>query len=175
MVHQSNVYFEQCHGADYDPDLPPELRRACWAAWLEHYQIGQPPHRIAHAQKRIAALDAGEPVAPLPGLTTASVDATYTAAFFSTSVDVDNPADDQAVQNVETLRLSGVLETETPPPPTAPNPQSTQVRSPPNADGPCSSVCEPAWNRCMLNCEGRDRSCDGACEAEHRVCMRGCF
>ena len=71
MVHQSTEYFERCHAADLDPARSPIERRACWAAWLEHYARYQSSDRAGYARTRLAALDRGETLAQLsdPGAT----------------------------------------------------------------------------------------------------------
>lgn len=83
MVHQSNAYFERCHAADFDTAVRPEVRRQCWARWLQHYTSGQPPDRVDYARHRLAALEDGESIEPLPGMRRVTVGSSYTASFFA--------------------------------------------------------------------------------------------
>lgn len=92
MVHQSNAYFEQCHGADFDPTVTAELRRQCWARWLQHYTYGQPPDRVEYARARVAAIEDGETIEPLPGMRRAAVDDSYRASFLTARPDRPVPA-----------------------------------------------------------------------------------
>jgi hypothetical protein len=81
MVYQSNAYFERCHTADFDPEVSVEKRRKCWAKWLEHYTVGQPPERVQYARQRLHALERGETMDPLPGL--GPVGTSYRASFLT--------------------------------------------------------------------------------------------
>lgn len=56
-VHRSEVYFERCYAADFDARVPIEERRACWQAWMAHWQVGQPPDRIDYVRERLLRLD----------------------------------------------------------------------------------------------------------------------
>lgn len=51
------MYFERCFAADFDPSVPVEERRACWQAWLAHYQNWQPPDRVDYVRERLLQLD----------------------------------------------------------------------------------------------------------------------
>jgi len=68
MVHDGDVYFERCYGADFDARYPQAQKEACWQAWLAHYTKHQPAHRVDYALRRIEALQNGEPAPELPGL-----------------------------------------------------------------------------------------------------------
>ena len=158
MVHQSNAYFERCHAADFDATVRQDLRRECWARWLEHYTPGQPPDRVEYAQHRLGALDDGERIEPLPGMRATALGSSHTASFLTTTSDGDT-----APTTAETAEEPGI---ETP----------VVVRPPPpTAIGPCADVCAPRWDQCIAQCDNRANGCTEACEHEHRTCMRGCF
>ena len=78
MLHQSEAYYERCHAADLDPARSTEDRLRCWTAWVEHYQVGMPPERVSHARRRLAALNDGIALDPLPDVTPS-----YTATFMA--------------------------------------------------------------------------------------------
>ena len=146
MVHQSNTYFEHCHAADLDPERTMDERKQCWGAWLEHYADSQPPERRAYASERIAAIERGEAIHPLPDVTT------YRAAFLSSDgeeVEPENPDPAQLPRDVE---------------PTA------TISS-----DPCINVCTPRLTACLDQCGARGQDCLTACRAEHNVCLRGCY
>jgi len=203
MVHQSNAYFEQCHAADFDSTVTPELRRQCWARWLQHYTYGQPPDRVEYARARIAALEDGEEIEPLPGMSRAAVDGSYTASFFTPTAAVEHPEDDrpepepgaegdgpqadtsEAAAGDEAAGATAVAEeAETDPaartavwerPGRRVIQPQREFPEPPNTQGACARVCTPRWNVCIRRCDDRPESCREACETEHRTCMRGCF
>lgn len=78
MLHQSEAYYERCHAADLDPARSTEDRLRCWTAWVEHYRTGMPPERVSHARRRLAALNDGVALEPLPDVTPS-----YTATFMA--------------------------------------------------------------------------------------------
>ncbi len=164
MVHQSNAYFERCHAADFDPTVRPELRRECWARWLQHYTQGQPPDRVDYARGRVAALEDGEDIAPLPGMQRTALGSSYTASFLT--------MEEQAQSEAETSDPEVELPADTQ---EALEPAVAEIPAPPDVTGGCAPVCTPRWNDCMSQCDGRAASCREACETEHRTCMRGCY
>ncbi|MBN8616387.1 MAG: hypothetical protein J0L92_37725, partial [Deltaproteobacteria bacterium] len=56
-MEQANVYFERCHAADRDPRRDDLERRACWQAWRDHYEVGQPDDRLDYVRERLVMLD----------------------------------------------------------------------------------------------------------------------
>lgn len=199
MVHQSNAYFERCHAADFDTTVRPELRRQCWARWLQHYTKGQPPDRVDYARHRLAALEDGESIDPLPGMRRVAVGSSYTASYLALEGDGEEPAveDAPAVEGEQTTVggeaapegpavLDGAeptvelpaatQEALTPRPVPRPTPRRVQeLPAPPSSAGACASVCTPRWNECMTRCADHPQSCREACVTEHRTCMRGCY
>jgi len=160
MVHQSNAYFERCHGADFNAQITPAAKRQCWGLWLRYYADEQSPDRVAYARDRFAALGRGEIMIGLPGVPTSAVDTAYTSSFLTVSeVDTTTDATD----------ATG---------PAGPDPSSTDHHrriTPPIANGPCAGVCGPRLEACVARCEGRERSCQAACDIEQRTCARGCY
>jgi hypothetical protein len=59
-VYESDVRFEHCMALDSQPDLQPEIKRACWTEWIASYTYGQTRDRVIHAQQRLTALGGGE-------------------------------------------------------------------------------------------------------------------
>lgn len=173
MVHQSNAYFERCHGADFDPTVRPDLRRQCWARWLQHYTYGQPPDRIEYARNRLAALEDGETIAPLPGLARTAVGTSFSASFLTTSA----RSDDAAATSGDAVpaELSDDQQREATVGDVPPVEPPEELPPPPNVTGACAGVCTPRWNECVRRCDHRVEGCREACETEHRTCMRGCY
>lgn len=58
-LQRGDVYFERCYSADRDPLVPAGERRACWQAWLDHYQQDQPPERLFYVRERLLMLRPG--------------------------------------------------------------------------------------------------------------------
>lgn len=199
MVHQSDTYFEHCHGADLDPRLRVEQKHACWSAWLDHYAEGQAPDRVRYAEERCAALAAGEQLPPLPGTSAAvsytsssltmpdgamsqELDAASDAAPDSTAEPSDDPPVLQETPPA-TVETAGGEEPETsegPDPDVVQPRRYPQVRytppSPPRMnESPCQSVCDPGWEQCIVPCRQRGEACTVACEVEYRSCMNGCY
>lgn len=89
MLHQSEAYYERCHAADLDPARSTEDRLRCWTAWVEHYRVGMPPERVSHARRRLAALNDGIALDPLPDVTPS-----YTATFMALEAESDARVED---------------------------------------------------------------------------------
>lgn len=174
MVHQSHAYFERCHAADFDPRVRPDLRRQCWARWLQHYTYGQPPDRVQYARGRLAALEDGEAIDPLPGLAPTAVGTRYTASFLTTAAHAED-ASATAGGNAAPAGLSTEARVEATVGGVPRVDPAEDLPAPPDVHGACANVCMPRWNDCVVRCDGRARTCREACEAEHRTCMRGCY
>lgn len=205
MVHQSNAYFEQCHAADFDSTVTADMRQRCWSRWLQHYTHGQPPDRVEYARSRVASLEDGEDMEPLPGMQHAAVGGSATASFFPTTTPARRVEARTAVEQAPAEGDGDAIAEDGQEPgaqqDTVAAPDATVVRTPvweeprprhettarrviqpdrelpepPDTLGACAQVCTPRWNDCMSGCEDRPASCREACETEHRTCMRGCF
>jgi hypothetical protein len=152
MVHQSNSYFETCHAADFDPSVRISDKRACWAAWLEHYTDGQPPDRVAYALERLEDLDRGRTLRALPGIRTTMVGTAYTGSTLPSAE--SGPAEVESRHDANGER-----------------PESPSER-PISA---CDRACAPRVERCLSHCRDHANGCRQACEVEERLCSRGCF
>lgn len=64
-VYEGNVRFEHCMALDAQPEVKPQIRRACWHEWIQFYTYGQTRDRVRHAQRRIRQLSGM--VVPLEG------------------------------------------------------------------------------------------------------------
>ncbi len=179
MVHQSNAYFEHCHAADYEASLPVTTKRSCWAAWLEHYRMGQPPERIAYARDRVVALAMGDDVEQLPGMPQGVVGSTYTAAFLTEGgeLSIAQAAAETPIPSVaDGADIDAAASVEVAPSavPVTDNVPATEIAPPTRARGACASYCNPRWDACVRDCAERE-SCERACDVEHRTCVRGCY
>ncbi len=154
MVHQSTTYFEQCHAADLDREMSIPEKRACWDTWLSHYTIGQTPERVMHARARMDALGRGEEMRALPG-----TNAERTAAYLANTQTAEGEA--EATDASEGRR--------------GPPPPSLRRPPPDTSIGPCQSVCNPRWDRCLIRCGDRGERCVTACQVEYRTCRAACF
>jgi hypothetical protein len=170
MVHQNAEYFERCQAADYDPSASMETRHACWSRWLAHYTEGQPTARVRHAHDRLAAIEAGEPPEPLPGVHGLAVDTAHAAAFLTEdgSALPASPPDDPSDEGAP--RDDGAEDAADAPP----EDRAPLRRPPRHRKGPCADICLPEWEQCARGCEGRGDGCLKACEAQHRVCASAC-
>lgn len=199
MLHQSEAYYERCHAADLDPARSTEDRLRCWTAWVEHYRVGMPPERVSHARRRLAALNDGIALDPLP-----DVRPSYTATFMAleaaeapdarpggASTDggvppADTPDTSAAPSTTEASAGSNVATDDSssasPRPiasgrdpsriPPRPRPQAPRAASPTH---PCTPVCQPRWDACVDRAASRGLDGLEACRIEHRVCMNGCI
>ncbi len=48
--------YEQCYGADYNPAVSTDQRRACWSSWLQSHAADETPERIRYAEMRLEQL-----------------------------------------------------------------------------------------------------------------------
>ncbi|HEY5958341.1 MAG TPA: hypothetical protein VIV60_17375 [Polyangiaceae bacterium] len=60
FIYESNIRFEHCYRLDFDEQIAPPHRRACWAEWLSLYSAKQTQDRVEYAQRRIRAIDSGD-------------------------------------------------------------------------------------------------------------------
>lgn len=58
--------YEQCYGADYDPSVTLEARRACWTDWLRDRVETDPPERVRYAEMRLEQLGSDGTTRPIP-------------------------------------------------------------------------------------------------------------
>jgi hypothetical protein len=148
MVHEGNVYFEDCYAGDFNPRVSDGDREACWNAWLAHYTRHQPAHRIDYALHRVESLQAGEPPLALPGI---SVDA------------VAAPIDTQT-EGLATLQGTGK------------GPEVSTVlqqSAVPVAHG-CGAACSDLERVCLEKCQD-NVGCQDGCLRDRAVCMGGCY
>lgn len=66
QAQRSDDAYEQCYGADYNPEVSPERRRTCWTEWLRVYSADEPPERVRYAKMRLAQLGIDGSTRPLP-------------------------------------------------------------------------------------------------------------
>lgn len=86
-MHRSEVYFERCYAADFDPAVPIAQRRACWQGWMAHWQSDQPPDRIDYVRERVLRLDPeSSAIVALATGTTETADAAPDIAAEATTV-----------------------------------------------------------------------------------------
>lgn len=161
-IQQSRVYFERCYAADFDPRVPLVEKQACWAAWQEHYTIGQPEDRTEYASERLDALRHGESVPHLPGLPAAALgprsETQMTASSEETLIPVEEDPATAAVPRRRSRRERH------------PDPV------PRTSNAICAvAACEAEWRGCLDDCPARSAPCETACEIELQACARGCF
>lgn len=163
------MYFERCHAADRDPARSDDERRACWQAWRDHYEVGQPDDRIDYVRERLVMLD------PTNG-----------DAIALASPEVESGV---AVEEVATLDASAPTDSAVaiadPPPAEGPELSDSVADRPPrarrrptaprNRTSACGASCEPAFVDCASECRVADRGCTDACRHIFRQCSRGCF
>lgn len=58
--------YEQCYGADYNPEVTLEQRKECWGNWLQSRVESDPPERIRYAEMRLVQLSVDGSTRPLP-------------------------------------------------------------------------------------------------------------
>jgi len=189
MLHQSEAYYERCHAADLDPARSTEDRLRCWTAWVEHYRVGMPPERVSHARRRLAALNDGIALEPLPDVTP-SYTATFMALEAAEGPDarVEDASEAPSVEPAEadagvaSSTTSATPDESAPSPtepardpsriPPRPRPLAPRAASPTH---PCTPVCQPRWEACVDRATARGLDGLEACRIEQRVCMNGCM
>lgn len=185
-MHRSDMYFERCFAADFDLRISVEERRACWQAWMEHWQRDQSVERVDYVRERIFRMDPAH--SEVVALATGDVESEP-----SMSVLELEPASGQVMsESTMTIASSTELVESTPiapaevvdeppaPPSTiAPAHERRRTRIPPlprTASPHCGEACRPSWTQCSSRCsEGDHRACLRACELELRTCARACF
>jgi hypothetical protein len=150
MVHDGDVYFERCYGADYDARYPAGQKEACWQAWLAHYTKHQPAHRVDYALRRIEALQNGEPAPELPGLGNGGLTQGQLVAEVQ---DID-----AGVSNNGSALL-------------APRTEVADGGGIPNG---CLHYCDEYEAACSSRCQGTSPACFSGCERERAICLHAC-
>ena len=150
MVHQGNIYFEHCYGADFDPQIPAAEKEVCWTTWLAHYTRHQPGHRIDFALRRVEGLQMGEAMPPLPGI---DPNAPKTdPGDWPPSVGSTGPA---------LARMDGE----------EPSQEGDGAEIPHG----CETICQSERDECGRKCaESRDW-CSKLCDREQALCTGGCY
>ena len=151
MVHDGNVYFEHCYGADFEAKVSDANREACWNAWLAHYTRHQPAHRIDYAMRRVEALQAAEPGMSLPGIPNHGA-AEPVSADPAADVTLEGPK-----AGAETATL---LE------------HSADSSGIPHG---CASACTTLEQACDARCHADTEGCHEGCAAERATCLGGCY
>jgi len=150
MVHDGNLYFERCYGADFDRQVDATKREECWQAWLGHYTRHQPAHRVDYAMRRIEALQNGEPMPTLPGLAGASGNQVPVDPGLSTLVGGGAPRLAAVSQDADAGTLSSEI---------------------PNG---CLEACNTFDSQCVSECPSRNVNCRNGCTRERAICLGGC-
>ncbi|MGC4067661.1 MAG: hypothetical protein QM784_24035 [Polyangiaceae bacterium] len=60
FIYEGNIRFEHCYRLDFDPNIAPSHRKACWEDWLQRFPRGQTRDRFEYARRRIDSLAGGE-------------------------------------------------------------------------------------------------------------------
>lgn len=179
LVAASNEYFEYCYAADRDAARSDIERRACWTAWQEHYEIGQPPERIDYAHERLVMLDperrnAIEMATGESGESEAVIEAELAAEPIAADPTVVEPAIVVAETEVvvpEGAEVSSVFGDR--------GPVTARARRSPviptSRSSACADVCAPDFRACALLCNLSDRGCVDACRHRFRQCSHSCF
>lgn len=149
-MHDGDLYFERCYGADFDRRVDPTKKEACWQAWLGHYTRHQPAHRVDYAMRRIEALQAGEALPTLPGMAGAQGDQVPVDATLLAMVGGGAP-------RLATPRVDGD--------------SGTVVHAVPNG---CLDACNKYESTCVSECPGGGVNCRNGCSRERAICLGGC-
>ena len=166
LVAASNDYFEYCYAADRDASRTDAQRRACWSAWQQHYETGQPPERIDYAHERLVMLDPERRNA----IELATGESEEAAVVPVVQAETVVPVATETT-SPEGAELSSLLGARTPAP-------ARERRSPviPRSRGSaCADVCAPDFRACALACTISDRGCVDACRHRFRQCTHSCF
>jgi hypothetical protein len=147
MVHEGNVYFERCYGADFEAKVPAQQREACWTAWLAHYTRHQPSHRVDYAMRRIENIQAGESTLELPGLKGGQ----------------NKPSMDPKVGKVAHGEHAFAVV------------QEPADAGPEILKHGCSEVCDGYEAQCAMACPRDLVSCHNVCARENKICRAGCY
>lgn len=149
-MHDSDLYFERCYGADFDRQVAPAKKEACWQAWLGHYTRHQPAHRVDYAMRRVEALQNGEPLPTLPGLAGASGNQVPVDPNLSNLVGAGAP------------RLAAVSTT---------TDGGAPLNEIPNG---CLEACNTFESSCVSECPSSSVNCRDGCSRERAICLGGC-
>ncbi|MFT3921088.1 MAG: hypothetical protein QM778_01005 [Myxococcales bacterium] len=152
MVHDGNVYFEHCYGAEFNAAVTPMEREACWNAWLADYTRHQPAHRIDYAMRRVEAIQAGDQTLKLPGISTGP----------------SSPPTDPSVSSHMRLRSAHVGAEVA----TTMHAEDAGVSAVPHG---CHTVCKEYQQHCQANCPPDSPDCRLLCAREEAICSQGCY
>jgi len=150
MVHDGDVYFERCYGADFDTRYPQAQKEACWQAWFAHYTKHQPAHRVDYALRRIEALQNGEPAPELPGLSNGTLS--------HNELVPERPDIDADASTYGTSLLAS-------------SDEAADGGLIPNG---CLHFCSEYEAACIARCQGTSPVCFVGCDREREICLHAC-
>jgi hypothetical protein len=150
MVHDGNVYFEDCYGGDFNPQVTDARREQCWNAWLAFYTRHQPAHRIDYAMRRVEALQSGEPPLGLPGITPGTpLEAEDESGGLVT---VEGPR--AGAEAATLLDRHAVAE---------------------GVPHGCQAACAGNETQCLEKCPPDVLACRDICMRDRAICLHGCY
>jgi hypothetical protein len=149
MLHEGNVYFEQCYAADFDLRRTPTQRESCWTAWLAHYTKHQAAHRVDYAMRRVESLQAGEPSPGLPELQGPNQDAPIIGG-----------------EGAEITRTGPRAGAEM---------ATTMTAGDETIANGCEPTCTASYATCAASCPKESEGCPDFCEREKTICLAGCY
>ncbi len=152
MVHDGNVYFEQCYGAEFNQRVSPELREACWMAWLANYTRHQPAHRIDYAMRRVEAIQTGDQTLFLPGVS---------GGVSRPPIDSHVAVKARAYQAHLGANVATTVQQE-----------GQDAATPPHG---CEASCENLQAECNTTCPPDAPPCQALCKRDAAICRRGCY
>jgi hypothetical protein len=59
FIYEGNIRFEHCYRLDFDENIAPTHRKACWEDWVLRYTQGQTRDRLDYARRRIHEIEHG--------------------------------------------------------------------------------------------------------------------
>lgn len=148
--------FERCMALDSRSDVKPTIRRECWEGWISYYTFGQTRDRVEYAKRRHRQLSMAS---DFDEAEWAPAEPPQPAVPEPTNVMMPPPA--MMVQAAD----AGVADAATD------GGAGADGTPPPGAE--CAAVCDAQRTQCLGGCT--TGSCERACNAKYKRCMRTCF
>ncbi|MBI5513252.1 MAG: hypothetical protein HY909_05750 [Deltaproteobacteria bacterium] len=176
FMYEGEAAFEHCYALDFDGEVRPSERQACWRAWLANYTYGAGTERIEYARRH--ADHATAPTGPAPqGLTPPG-----SGPGVAPSSRVPDPMNaghappplTEQVPEVVPPAAEGAGDPRTPPPSGATSVTAAAALQEPPGEA-CAHGCRGAWSQATTTCAAGSTTCIASAEDSYRDCMRTCY
>jgi hypothetical protein len=174
FMYEGESAFEHCYALDFDAQVPPSERQACWRAWLANYTYGAGTERIEYARRHTQpSAEAPRPELRPPG-SGAPTPEVPRAADRTNAGHAPPPLTEPVPEVVSALAAAGPVTPSTAMPSGATSVTAAEARVEPPGEA-CAQGCRGTWSQATSACAAASTACLAAADDSYRDCMRLCY